>query len=310
MAKTAATRQRDARVQATTGTAHSKPCACTGMRWCAACRDPALRAQWGMREPVGEPAFLTARDVLVGPAPGGSTVYLFDTARQAAPGCPAFAGLVVWPDFVSEDEAERLLAEIESRPFTPAQSGKGKQHFGPRMNFRKQRMNPRGFEGLPRWGRALEARVRDRAASESSVPGLVAALDAYVTTDAFVLRYDVGQASNLDLHVDDTFAYGELILDLSLESDGWLTFLDADPQRGVDRPFACVRARVPARSMALLFGPARYDWFHGIRALDVEGRRTSLTLRTLGSSLRSTDEGRHVVARAARVLDGPGDAPL
>jgi len=310
MAKTAATGQRDERLRATTGTALPKPCACSGVRWCAACRDPALRAQWGMRAPVDEPGFLTARDVPVGPAPGGSTVYLFEAARQVAPGCPAFAGLVVWPDFVSEDEAARLLAEVESRPFTPAQSGKGKQHFGPRMNFRKRRMNPRGFEGLPRWARAMEARVRQRAASEPALQGLRAALDAYVTTDAFVLRYDAAQSSNLDLHVDDTFAYGELILDLSLESDGWLTFLDADPQSGVDRPFACVRARVPARSMALLFGPARYDWFHGIRALDVEGRRTSLTLRTLGSSLRSTDEGRDVLARAERVFGGPGDALL
>jgi len=283
------------------------PCACSGVRWCAACREPALRAQRGMRPPVEMPGFLRARDIGAGAAPDGSHVYLFDASQQAAPGCPGFTGLVVWPDFVSEAEAEALIADIESRPFSPAQSGKAKQHFGPRMNFRRRRMTARGFEGLPRFARELEARVRERASEGGAgggraIPGLAAALDAYATTDAFVLRYDALQRSNLDPHVDDPFAYGELILDLSLESDGWLTFLDADPQCGVERAFVCVRARLPARSMALLFGAARYDWWHGVRALDVDGRRTSITLRTLGSSLRSTDEGRAVIARSGRVL--------
>jgi alkylated DNA repair protein alkB family protein 4 len=282
-----------------------KTCACTGVRWCAACRDGERRARWKLRDPVGAPGFLSERAVATGTLPDGSRVHLFDDRTQAAPGCPEFSGLVVWRDFVTEAEAARLLDEIESRLFVPAQSGKAKQHFGPRMNFRKRRMNPRGFEGLPRFARDLERRVRARAAEEPEPAGLSAALEAYVTTDAFVLRYESARASNLDLHVDDTFAYGELILALSLESDGWLTFLDADPQCGVDRPFACVRARLPARSMALLFGPARYHWLHGIRALDIEGRRTSITLRTLGSPLRSTEEGREVMARADRVV-APG----
>lgn len=255
------------------------------------------------------PAFLARPEVPTGALPDGGTVHLFDAARQCAPTCPIFGGLVVWPDFVSEAEAARLLEEIESRPFKPAQSGKGKQHFGPRMNFRRQRMNLRNFEGLPSFAHELERRVRARAALEEA-PGLTQALDSYVTTDTFVLRYDAAQASNLDLHVDDTFAYGELILDLSLENDGWLTFLDGDPQSGVDRAFSCVRAALPARSMALLFGPARYAWFHGIRAEDTIGRRTSITLRTLGSELCSTDEGREVLARAEQVLAGPGAPPL
>jgi len=280
------------------------------VRWCSACRAPERRAAWKLRAPVPPPAFLARREVPTGALPDGSTVHLFDATRQCAPTCGAFGGLVVWPDFVSEAEAGCLLEEIESRPFTPAQSGKHKQHFGPRMNFRRKSMNPSRFEGLPSFARDLERRVRERAAAEEEAPGLVRALEPYVTTDTFVLRYDAAQASNLDLHVDDTFAYGELILDLSLESDGWLTFLDGDPQSGIDRAFTCVRAALPSRSMALLFGPARSAWFHGIRAEDTTGRRTSITLRTLGSELRSTDEGREVLARADQVLAGPGAPPL
>lgn len=285
-----------------------KSCACSGVRFCAACSDPALRLAWGMRPPIAEPPCLSEADGVTGRARDGSEVHRFDGGRQAAPGCPGFSGLIVWRDFVTEAEAARLLDDVESRPFEPAQSGKGKQHFGPRVNFRKRRMRVRGFEGLPGWAHALERRVRERVAREPRVPGLTRALDAFVTTDAFVLRYEPARASNLDPHVDDTWAYGELILDLALEGDGCMTFLDGDPQAGVERPFVCVRAPLPARSMALLFGPARYDWWHGIRARDVRSRRTSITLRTLGSALRWTDEGREVSARAERVLEDGADA--
>ncbi len=286
----------------TTEAPSQKMCACSGVRWCAACRAPDRRAHWGLREPVAEPDFLRDRAVAPGRRADGSRIHLFDVASQRVPGLEGFSGLMVWPDFVSEVEAEALLADIDARPFQPAQSGKAKQHFGPRMNFRKRRMNASRFDGLPRYARALEARVRQRLDPAAAPAGLVEALNEFETTDAFVLRYEAAQASNLDPHVDDTWAYGELILALSLERDGWLTFLDADPQNGVERPFECVRAHLPARSMALLYGRARYDWFHGIRALDVVGRRTSITLRTLGSSLRSTDEGRAVRARAEQQL--------
>lgn len=253
------------------------------------------------------PEFLTRRDVPEGRRSDGSHVHVFDLESGQAPGCPGFTGLAVWPDFVDEQEAAVLLADAESRPFKPAQSGKAKQHFGPRMNFRQQRMNAQRFEGLPVWAGGLEARVRERIGRGDVPVGLASALDRFVTTDAFVLRYEEARGSNLDLHIDDLTAYGELILDLSLESDGWMTFLDGDPQSDIERPFACVRAPLPARSLALLFGDARRGWFHGIRDLDTVGRRTSITLRTLGSGLRSTDEGRDVMARAERVL--PGSSP-
>ena len=250
-----------------------KRCACTGVRWCAACMDPALRSAHGMREPMVIPA--------MEPVAG------FDHEAQCAPGLPAFRGLRVLPAFVSEAEAEALLREIERHPFKASQSGKWKQHFGPRMNFRKRRMNVSGFEGVPHYARDLEARLRKRGGDAE----LTRALEGFRVTDVFVLRYHASERSNLDLHTDDLFAYGEVILDLSLESDSVLSFYH--PASG-----AGVRAALPARSLAVLFGPARVEWEHAILADDVDGRRTSITLRTLGDALRATEAGRQVVERA------------
>ncbi len=227
--------------------------------------------------------------------------------RQHAPGRPEFRGLRVIPDFLDPGEADALLDEIEREPFVPAQSGKWKQHHGARVNFNKRRVNVSRFRGLPRWAAALETRLLSRfaeLAGEGSEDAMEvrAALDAFEASDVFVLRYHERDRSNLDFHVDDTFAYGEAIFDVSLESDSAISFYREEPcERGAPRPLA-VRARLPARSAALLFGAARYDWQHAILAPDVHGRRTSITLRTLAPGLRQTEDGRRVleIARGGR----------
>lgn len=281
------------------------PCACTGVRWCARCLDPEVRRARKMDDPVPRPPILDGPDV-----------HVFDLDRQTAPGRPDFEGLFVIRDALSADEADALLSEIERTPLQPSQSGKAKRHVGPRINFNKRRMNADGFAGLPAWAFDLDARIRARvAAPETGVPAVTrAALAAHRTTDVFVLRYWPEEASNLDFHVDDVFAYGELILDVSLECDTWLTFVrgrdgsEVAPDPHADEPPACVRCPLPARSVAILHGPARHRWEHAVLANDVPARRTSVTLRSLGASLRDTPEGRRVLERAQSPLPSTAES--
>ncbi len=226
-------------------------------------------------------------------------IFDFDPESQCVPGCPSFLGVHVFRDFVSPAESDRLLEEIEAVPFKKAQSGKLKQHHGPRINFNKRKMNVNGFRGLPGYAYRIEARLR--ACVEKIDSGdarcrntLRGALETWETTDAFVLLYQEGEASNLDFHHDDTFAYGQAILDLSLESDSVLTFLD-DEER-------IVRVPLLERSLVVIHGPARFVWQHAVLARDIHGRRTSITLRTLGEELRRTELGRKVleIARSGR----------
>ena len=115
-----------------------------------------------------------------------------------------------------------------------------------------------------------------------------------------MLRYDARDASNLDLHRDDDFAYGEIILDLSLESDSILTFVGPGDQDGRLGGAEVVRVPLPARSLAILHGPARYEWEHGVLAYDIDDRRTSVTLRTLSEALFDTEAGTRIREIARR----------
>jgi alkylated DNA repair dioxygenase AlkB len=181
------------------------------------------------------------------------------------------------------------------------------------VNFNKRKINPSAFRGLPDYAHWIDSRCRERVeeaarVGDSDLDSLRAALERFEPTDAFVLRYREADASNLDFHRDDDFAYGEVILDLSLETDSVLTFLEAPDRSGVpDRRGpstgpTCVRVPLPARSLAVMHGPARFEWEHGVLARDIEGRRTSVTLRTLGDTLSGSAAGRRIleVARSGR----------
>lgn len=257
----------------------------------------------GLRPPLPLPPLLVDGDF----APDGQSVHAFAPDGQAVPSLPDFEGVRLLRDFVSEGEARTLLERFETAPFVPSQSGREKLHFGPRVNFNRGRVDARRFEGLPAWAPPLETRLRDRVAADFGPEDPVhAALARYVTTDVFVLRYAPERASNLDFHLDDLFAYGELILDLSLESDTTLTLYRGRPDGEVDDPGdgvpACVRVPLPARSLALLFGPARYAWEHAVLAPDLSEPRTSVTFRTVSEALAALPEGRDVLERARRIL--------
>ncbi len=278
-----------------------KRCACTGVRWCARCLDPGLRRRYKLDDPWPTPEYLTPEALAEARSGRAAGIFEFNVATQSAPGCPEFEGVRIYPELLDAMQERALIAAIEREPLVPSQSGKWKQHHGPKVNFNKQRLKLGDYDGIPAYARSIESefRARVRREREASEPAsrdhtLERALAAYRTTDVFVLRYRPEESSNLDFHIDDTFAYGEMILALSLQSDATLTFLRQDAERG------CVRVPLARRSLTVLWGAARYDWQHGILATDVAGQRTSVTLRTLSSGLRHSPVGRAVLERATR----------
>lgn len=313
----------------------AKPCACSGVRSCLRCLDPELRRAFKLDDPLELPPLLRTK-----PSPHEAllqepvktehgTIHAFDPISQTAPTCPAFSGVRLYPEAISASQEQALLEEIEQRPFSLAQSGKAKQHFGAKINFNKRKMNTKGFRGLPASAKRIEEIARDCIDADATLNDECAhAVASFKTTDFFALRYFEEEGSNLDFHSDDRFGYGEAILDLSLESDSVLTFIrprypntqgpfaqesgiaksatyelpkaqEASKKPAAPRgPLDCVRVPLPARSIALLYGAARFDWEHAILAYDIRGVRTSITLRTLCEEIRKTEAGRNILALA------------
>ena len=77
-----------------------------------------------------------------------------------------------------------------------------------------------------------------------------------------------------------------------------MTFLREVNEGESNSRFECVRVPLLARSAAILFGAARYEWEHAILHYDISDRRTSITLRSLSDELRDSEEGRQVMTTA------------
>ena len=76
-----------------------------------------------------------------------------------------FPGIKIIPDFVSEEEESKLVKDLDEIPWDQSQSGRRKQNFGPRANFKKRKTKVGGFRGFPQCTEFIQRRFE-------SVPSL------------------------------------------------------------------------------------------------------------------------------------------
>ncbi|CAC5421100.1 ALKBH4 [Mytilus coruscus] len=59
-----------------------------------------------------------------------------------------FPGIHIYCDFISETEERRVCDKIYETPFCLSQSGRRKQDYGPKVNFKKKKLKLAEFTGL------------------------------------------------------------------------------------------------------------------------------------------------------------------
>lgn len=139
------------------------------------------------------------------------------------------------------------------------------QDYGPKVNFKKQKLCADNFAGLPAYSRPLVERFANHSCLHNFVPVELCNLD-----------YHPERGSAIDPHFDDWWLWGERIVIVNLLSDVTMTFTDNDRQ-----PNAVVKVSFPRRAAVVLSGSARNDWKHSIRREDIFARRIAITFREL-----------------------------
>ncbi len=242
---------------------------------------------------------------------------LFKTTQgSASHPCPRtpqpqrYFGLEIIKDFVSVEEEAKLLHDLDTTiPWDSSQSGRRKQNFGPRANFKKRKAKLGNFNGFP----ACTKFVQDRF---NAVP----TLQDYRTVEQCSIEYRPEMGARIDPHIDDCWIWGERIVQLNLLSDSVLTLFKykGDPHRYnlpdvrkypkimnqdqlVFNPFRqswteeidsykvladsdddqdyVIRVPLPRRSLLIMYGEPRYDWEHCILRGDIKSRRIVVAYR-------------------------------
>lgn len=168
-----------------------------------------------------------------------------------------------------EDE-QKLISSLDNAEWKDSQSGRRKQEYGPRRNFKKKKVNLPVVPGVPK---ALKTLLE--AASAFAVQ---CTRNEFVLAEASVLEYTDAKMSSFDPHVDDTWLWGPRIVGVNLLEDCVFSFVNAAGE--------AVNALLPRRCFFLMSGDCRYNWMHGIHPTSFVRRRVSVTLRELSLGIK------------------------
>ncbi|EPY40079.1 alkylated DNA repair protein alkB like protein 4 [Angomonas deanei] len=290
-----------------------KACTCTGIRFCALCADSAR-----VREVFENKELLRSADAVIANqsqkdrsssysfallnkskyalcAECGATFKLRDHPFRA---CAEHAGkeqepkriggLHVMENIVTPDMEQSLLDFFDNTPepfggWKVSQSGRRKQDYGPKRNFKKKKVKPSDIPHMPLVFKKLFADVSQAVSGPTGKP--------FDTVEVSVLEYTTERMSNFDPHVDDTWLWGDRIVGLNLLEDCIMTFVDAEG----DALDVCL----PRRCLFIMSGESRYTWMHGIRPESILNRRISMTMRELSDELLSDTEAATMIKEAA-----------
>ncbi len=203
-------------------------------------------------------------------------------------------GLALRTEIFSMEEESSCLAAILARPWVKSQSGRKKQDFGPKVNFKKRTAKPGGFSGFPAYS------------SRTVIPRLQSAfpvLTPWWPHEQVALEYRPSEGANMALHIDDTWVWGDRIAGVCLQAEAWMLF--CPPDDGETPPVA-VEVLMPRRAGYVLSGTVRNRWLHGIQLGRVGSAReqkenvarVSLTYRELAPELLASPSGKQLAQLA------------
>jgi len=216
-----------------------------------------------------------------------------------------FPGVIIINDFINEKEEQLLVENINKEPWKMSQSGRSKQDFGPKINFKKKKVNCNSFIGLPCYSKELVCRIQN-----------IKELSDFEPVEMCNLNYEESKGSSIDPHFDDEWLWGERLITINLLSDTYYTMtlpdsdhLDMSLIRPLDDEESCsldldflksnaisdleleslqpsVRIHFPAKSLLVLKGEARTKWMHSICREDIKGQRMCSTFRELSEEFK------------------------
>uniref|UniRef100_A0A4W5JD00 AlkB homolog 4, lysine demthylase n=1 Tax=Hucho hucho TaxID=62062 RepID=A0A4W5JD00_9TELE len=194
-----------------------------------------------------------------------------------------FPGILLWNNFISEEEESELITDMDLNAWRESQSGRRKQDFGPKVNFKKHKVRLGGFSGLPPISRKLVLRM-----SQEPV------LAGFQPVEQCNLDYHPQRGSAIDPHLDDSWLWGERLVTVNLLSDTTLTMSLEEGLSELGQGEVRVSVQLPCRSLVVVYGEARHRWKHAIHRHDIHERRVCSTYRELSAEFMFGGEQQNV----------------
>ncbi|XP_068187138.1 alpha-ketoglutarate-dependent dioxygenase alkB homolog 4 [Antennarius striatus] len=154
-----------------------------------------------------------------------------------------------------------------------SQSGRRKQDFGPKVNFKKRKIRVGSFNGLPASSQKLVLRMQREPSLASFEP-----------VEQCNLDYHPQRGAAIDPHLDDSWLWGERLVTINMLSSTTLTMSLEQSLSDLGPPEEVrVAVHLPRRSLLVLYDEARHRWKHAIHRENIYKRRVCSTYRELSA---------------------------
>ncbi|XP_037736746.1 alpha-ketoglutarate-dependent dioxygenase alkB homolog 4 [Chelonia mydas] len=169
-------------------------CGCKGIRSCLLCEGPALAAPPPQEK--GNFTYCPAAGLAVGNECSEFVGWAFP-----------FPGVFLLEEFINQDEESEMVQLMDQDDWKLSQSGRRKQDYGPKVNFKKKKLKAGGFIGLPSFSQEIVQRMKAHSMLEDFFP-----------VEQCNLDYLPERGSAIDPHFDDWWLWGERLVSLNMLS--------------------------------------------------------------------------------------------
>jgi len=216
-------------------------------------------------------------------------------------------GIHITQAFVTSEEERALVIGIDEGEWKLSQSGRRKQDFGPKANFKKRKVKLGSFNGFPSYTEKLIGKLPTNER-----------LNEFTPVELCNLEYTPERGSSIDPHIDDVWLWGDQLVTLNLLDTTMLTLSKAPtPNSGLEKVTSSnhglntvqtsnrvleeVQIPLVRRSLFVLDGEARYKWMHSIKRDDINDRRLAMTFRNLSLEILRDLKSKDIVMQIQEI---------
>lgn len=210
-----------------------------------------------------------------------------------------FDGLYVISNLFTNEEIENMLSEMNKKEWVESQSGRRKQDFGVKVNYKKKKIKS-DYETIvfPSYKNFIEKRVENLYNISN-----LEVLKNYKLHEIGNLHYNEQRGSHIEAHIDDGWIWGNRILGVNLLSDTVMTFskeveLEKNSQiikiEKLDKELSVntintntiksqfkieLNFSILKNQVYIFSNTSRYDWKHEVKAQNIKSERIVITCR-------------------------------
>jgi hypothetical protein len=174
-----------------------------------------------------------------------------------------FSGFYKIEKLLTEDEIQNILKEVNNAQWFDSQSGRKKQDFGPKINYKKRKVKFNEESTFPDYSKILQEKINQ-----------IPFLQNFKTAEIGNLFYTKQSGAHIDPHIDDYWIWGNNIIGLNLLSETVITFTYNLNNIQYELNF-----QINPGDLYIMSNESRYIWKHSVKKENIFSDRIVITLR-------------------------------